>query len=236
MKRQLSFTISLPKIVTAIIFIYIGGWLLLSTLGLMSASMKDAMIIFIPYALIIWGLSLLIAPFISAKSEFGGNWLFGLFFLAYGSAVLGGMYHVFNFEWQDVWKLWPLFIVYVGFMIVFEGSKKGHKHAKKIEKMKRKEMKRGHDDWAVKSKVLSEEIKNELKNELEKELREVKQEWEAPIDEIKVVDKSERRAERERRQAERQERLAKFSQQAPINKDSIENDDAIDSENKENPS
>jgi lia operon protein LiaF len=110
--------ISISNIIVAGIFIYIGTWFLLSNLGLLNGNMKNALITFIPYVLVVYGLWLLIRPFIKNRG-LAGDWLFGLFFFPYGALLLADHFGWTTFSWVDGWKLWPMIIIYVGSVILF---------------------------------------------------------------------------------------------------------------------
>lgn len=110
--------ISISNILIAAIFIYVGVWFLLDNLGIMNATIKNGLISFIPYVLAIYGLWLLIWPFIK-NHGLASDWLFGLFFFPYGVLLIAGNLGYISFTWSDGWRLWPMMIIYVGCVILF---------------------------------------------------------------------------------------------------------------------
>jgi len=110
--------ISVSNLLIAIIFIYVGAWFLLDNLGFLNESLKNALILFIPYIIAIFGIGLLIRPFIK-NHGLASDWLFGLFFFPYGSLLIADRFGALDFTWSDAWKLWPMIIIYVGSVILF---------------------------------------------------------------------------------------------------------------------
>ncbi|MGV3489496.1 MAG: LiaF transmembrane domain-containing protein [Tuberibacillus sp.] len=115
---KFKFQLSISNLVIALIFIYVGAWFLLDNLGILNESLKNALIVFIPYLLAVMGLCLLIRPFIR-NYGLSGDWLFGLFFFPYGLLLIAGYYNYIPFTWSDGWKLWPIAIIYVGSVMLF---------------------------------------------------------------------------------------------------------------------
>lgn len=62
----------------------------------------------------------------------GTHWFWGLFFTVFGSLLLLDRFEYITFYFKDIFKLWPLLIIYIGFAI-FGIGKKPNKFVFKFE-------------------------------------------------------------------------------------------------------
>ncbi|GAA0471290.1 cell wall-active antibiotics response protein LiaF [Alkalibacillus silvisoli] len=44
----------------------------------------------------------------------GGSWFWGIFFFVFGSLLWAGNFELIDYSFLDVWRLWPLILVYIG--------------------------------------------------------------------------------------------------------------------------
>lgn len=54
----------------------------------------------------------------------GGNWIFGSFLFVFGALLFLGELQVIHFNFDDIFKLWPLLIIYIGFSIIGKPKRK----------------------------------------------------------------------------------------------------------------
>jgi lia operon protein LiaF len=103
--------LSFGNFLIAAAFIFIGGWLLLSNMGLLNASLGSLLGVFLASVICIYGLWSIFKPLLRGRKP---HWFIGIFGTAYGGLLLSGYYGYFPFHWGDFWKLWPLIFVYIG--------------------------------------------------------------------------------------------------------------------------
>src|SRR5699024_5042218 len=48
----------------------------------------------------------------------GGSWMFGSFLLIFGTLLMLDRFGIFSFVFKDIFKLWPLLIIYLGFTFI----------------------------------------------------------------------------------------------------------------------
>ncbi|GGH87399.1 lia operon protein LiaF [Pullulanibacillus pueri] len=111
--RSVSFT----NIFMAALFIFIGVWLLLGNMGLVSMGLGELLGTFIAFVIFIYGLWNLLKPLLRGR---GPHWFIGLFCTVYGGLLLADDFNIgsLSFHWTDFWRLWPLVLIYIGFEIV----------------------------------------------------------------------------------------------------------------------
>lgn len=100
--------------VIAIILIGFGVMLVLENLDVATFNMKTAWLYLYPILFIVIGLKALID-----RLRFrGGSWMWGSFLVIFGSLLLIDRFDIIHFTFWDIYKLWPLLIVYIGFSII----------------------------------------------------------------------------------------------------------------------
>lgn len=125
----------------AITLILVGAALVLANIGIIDFNMNNAWIYIYPILFIIFGIKWMLD-----KMRYnGGSWVFGSFFFIFGSLLLLDRFEVIEFTFNDVYKLWPLLIVYIGFSFI-GNSKSRNKFSSKSEKwIKKNKMKGSYD-------------------------------------------------------------------------------------------
>ncbi|RKQ18871.1 hypothetical protein D8M05_01510 [Oceanobacillus bengalensis] len=88
--------------------------LVLTNLGVVSFDFSIAWQFIYPIFFVIIGMRWLFDYF----RKRGGSWVFGSFFLIFGSLLLLDRFEIIYFTFWSVFKLWPLLIVYFGFMLI----------------------------------------------------------------------------------------------------------------------
>ncbi|WP_249870166.1 cell wall-active antibiotics response protein LiaF [Oceanobacillus saliphilus] len=102
----------------AIFLIAIGVMLIMANIGVGDFNFNVSWQYIYPIFFIAIGLKW----FIDFLRKRGGSWVFGSFFLIFGSLLLMDSFKWIVFGFWDVFKLWPLLIVYIGFSLL------GRKH------------------------------------------------------------------------------------------------------------
>lgn len=98
----------------AVLLISIGAVLVLENLGLVQFKLKFGWTFLFPLLFIIMGLKWII----DRLRHRGGSWTFGSFFLIFGTLLMLDRFEVMTFSFKDVFKLWPLLIIYFGFLFI----------------------------------------------------------------------------------------------------------------------
>lgn len=112
--------IKFSRFVVSLIFITVGVLLLLTNLGLLSRlgiskiTFGELWHIVYPIIFILIGIRL-IYDFIKNRS---GSWMVGSFLLIFGSLLLLGLLGMIEFRFKDIFNLWPLLIIYIGFSLI----------------------------------------------------------------------------------------------------------------------
>ncbi|MBW3110592.1 MULTISPECIES: cell wall-active antibiotics response protein LiaF [Bacillaceae] len=86
----------------------IGLLLLLLNIGVISLEITQIFVNIIPILFILLGLKWTVDSFL--KKSFG-KLLFGLFSLALGALIILDAYDLVEFDYENWWKLWPIFII-----------------------------------------------------------------------------------------------------------------------------
>lgn len=101
----------LAKWTIALILISFGVVLILQNLSIISLEMSNVVWESWPMIIVLIGLISFSNYFIPYKS---GSWKFGSFLIVYGALLWAGNFDYIEFGIIDVWKLWPLILVYIG--------------------------------------------------------------------------------------------------------------------------
>jgi len=121
------------RYVLAFILISVGAALVLANIGIIDFSFNNIWLYIYPLLFMILGIKW-IADRIRHR---GGSWAFGSFFFIFGTLLLLDRFNIITFHFDDVFKLWPLLIVYIGFSFI--GSTRGYKrtfdHRRKKNRM-----------------------------------------------------------------------------------------------------
>lgn len=115
----------------AVFLIVIGLMLVLTNLNIVNYDFGSAWTYIYPIFFVVIGMKWLV-DYLRKK---GGTWVFGSFFFIFGSLLLLDRFDVMSFGFSDVLKLWPLLIIYIGFMIFGSSNRvvvvRGNKGSKK---------------------------------------------------------------------------------------------------------
>lgn len=99
---------------TALLIIFLGVVLIFENFGVEFFGTSSVWSFILPLIILFLGIHMVYDHF---KRGYGG-WMFGSFLVIFGSLLLLNVFDVIQFEFKDVIKLWPLFIIYVGFIII----------------------------------------------------------------------------------------------------------------------
>ncbi|WP_231514807.1 cell wall-active antibiotics response protein LiaF [Oceanobacillus salinisoli] len=100
----------------AILFIVIGTILVLTNVGAIEFEFNISMAWHLIYPMLFVAIGL--KWWIDHLRRKGGSWVFGSFFIIFGLLLLLDRFGIIHFTFWDVFKLWPLLIVYIGFMLI----------------------------------------------------------------------------------------------------------------------
>ncbi|WP_245799364.1 cell wall-active antibiotics response protein LiaF [Virgibacillus siamensis] len=103
----------------AVVLILAGAGLVLANIGVMDMNMDNAWLYIYPSIFVLFGLKWMIDKI----RQKGGSWIFGSFFFIFGSLLLLDRFDVIAFQFWDVYKLWPLLIIYIGFSFIRKPSR-----------------------------------------------------------------------------------------------------------------
>src|SRR5699024_4931267 len=103
---------SFIRFVLALSMISVGVILILENLGFTTFHAQDAWLFIYPLIFVLYGLKLII----NRIRYRGGSIGFGSFLFIFGSLLLMDRFELIHFQFKDVFKLWPLLIIYLGFM------------------------------------------------------------------------------------------------------------------------
>lgn len=112
-KGELLRTRSMNQIAAAVILSGLGVILLLVNLGVISLEIKELFVVTYPFLLIVYGLVVLL------QRQFG----WGAFIVLFSSLLIMDRFGLIAFEFLDVWKLWPLLLIYFGLAMLFRNKK-----------------------------------------------------------------------------------------------------------------
>ncbi|WP_164669563.1 cell wall-active antibiotics response protein LiaF [Virgibacillus doumboii] len=116
----------------ALLLILVGGTLILANLEIIDMDVENAWLYIYPIIFILFGMKWMI----DRMRYKGGSWLFGSFFFIFGSLLMLDRFYVITFYFKDVYKLWPLLIIYFGFLFIGSSRKRIHISKGKKNKMK----------------------------------------------------------------------------------------------------
>lgn len=119
------------RFIVAVSLVVFGSVLILGNIGIATPGVNNIWYIVYPILFVIYGFKLVIS-----RIRFrGGNWVFGSFLIVFGGLLLLDRFEIIYFKFGDVFKLWPLLIVYLGFMMFRHSSGRRNRYEKKYEKI-----------------------------------------------------------------------------------------------------
>lgn len=98
----------------AIAFIGLGTLLVLDNIGIVDSDMTEMWHYIYPVFFVVLGMGI----FYKYLNKGGGGWIFGSFFIIFGILLLLGKLEIIDFSFSDLFKLWPLLIIYIGLSII----------------------------------------------------------------------------------------------------------------------
>lgn len=98
----------------AIALIGFGLMLVLDNLGVLESDIKELWHYVYPAFFIVFGFTLMVRHF----KYRGSSWIFSLFFIIFGTLLILGRLEMIEFQFSDIFKLWPLVIIYIGFQMM----------------------------------------------------------------------------------------------------------------------
>ncbi|WP_188455231.1 cell wall-active antibiotics response protein LiaF [Virgibacillus oceani] len=98
----------------ALLFIVAGAVLVLANFDIIYFDASDAWNLLLPLIFIVFGLKW----FADDIRKRRGSWVGGSFLVVFGVLLLLGYFGIIHFSFSDVFKLWPLLIIYIGFSII----------------------------------------------------------------------------------------------------------------------
>ncbi|MEN2466679.1 cell wall-active antibiotics response protein LiaF [Ornithinibacillus sp. JPR2-1] len=107
------------RYIIAAVLIICGVILVLENIGITELSTKNMWGYIFPTLIVLIGLKWMI----DRMRHKGGSWVWGSFFFIFGSLLLLDKFDVIEFAIKDVFKLWPLLIVYFGFLFIGKSTK-----------------------------------------------------------------------------------------------------------------
>lgn len=131
------------RYILALVLVSLGAVLLLENIGVVSLNVQEAWMYIYPVLLAGIGLKWLVDDIRGRE----GSWIFGSFFLIFGSLLVLDRFALIDFSFWDVLKLWPLLIVYIGLRLFSQSSGK-RKYWRKYKK-KRNSFQRGGSPFSV---------------------------------------------------------------------------------------
>lgn len=138
------FLSKIGKWLFAIILIFFGVILFLQNLNIISLEISEAVWDSWPVILIVVGLVSLIKFFSPRES---GSWQFGSFLIIFGSLLWAGNFQLIDFSFIDIWKLWPLILIYLGTNMLFGKSSIIITYEHDTDKSDKKKFKNGEIDF-----------------------------------------------------------------------------------------
>lgn len=102
------------RTITALLFIFLGVVLVLENFNVQLFGTDSMWSLIVPVIIVFLGMQMV---FDHLKNGYGG-WMFGSFLIIFGGLLLLNHFDVLVFRFKDIFKLWPLFIVYIGLSII----------------------------------------------------------------------------------------------------------------------
>lgn len=108
---------SVNQIIFAITLSAIGVLLLLMNIGVISLEIKEVFVVIYPFILLAAGCYYLLS-YILKNSRSG---MFpGLFLIVFSMLLILDRLGVIEFRFMEIWKLWPLFLIFIGINILLK--------------------------------------------------------------------------------------------------------------------
>ncbi|MDF2039175.1 cell wall-active antibiotics response protein LiaF [Cytobacillus oceanisediminis] len=108
---------SVNQIIFAVTLSAVGVLLLLMNIGVISLEIKEVFVVIYPFILLAAGFHCLLS-YMLKKSRSG---MFpGLFLIVFSFLLILDRFEVIEFRFMEIWKLWPLFLIFFGINILLK--------------------------------------------------------------------------------------------------------------------
>lgn len=104
------------RFLAATFFVGLGIFLLLINLGIISMEMTEAIVFFYPFLLLLLGAKYLLEALMPSMKR--KKWTTGTLLFIIGLLLVLDRFDVIQFSLWNIWKLWPLIFVLIGFKIL----------------------------------------------------------------------------------------------------------------------
>lgn len=110
--------------IVGLVVVTFGVTLVLENLNVIDFSAGEIWLYGYPTFFVLYGIKLMI----DRLRKKGGSFVIGSFLFVFGSLILLGRFDLVEFAFKDIYKLWPMIIVYIGIAILKRMGKKNHYH------------------------------------------------------------------------------------------------------------
>ncbi|MDQ0153761.1 cell wall-active antibiotics response protein LiaF [Robertmurraya andreesenii] len=107
---------SINQILFALFLLAIGVVLLLVNIGVISLEIMDFIVYSYPFFFLAIGISMLFGNLLKKRNDL----FFSSFVVLFFSLLVLDRFHVIDFGFWDIWKLWPVLIILFAFSILFK--------------------------------------------------------------------------------------------------------------------
>jgi lia operon protein LiaF len=111
---------SMNQIIFAAILLFVGIFLLLMNVGVISLEIKELIVESYPFVMLLFSILLLLKALRNRKKA---RLFWGIFFFAFSIMLCLDRLALITFHLNDIWKLWPVLIIYYGMLLLFKKDK-----------------------------------------------------------------------------------------------------------------
>ncbi|MFD2443114.1 cell wall-active antibiotics response protein LiaF [Bacillus sp. CGMCC 1.16607] len=111
---------SMNQIVFAAILLFVGIFLLLMNVGVISLEIKELIVESYPFILLLFSLFLLMKALTKQRK---GSLFWGIFLLVFSTMLVLNNFKIISFHISDFWKLWPVLIIYNAILLLLRKGK-----------------------------------------------------------------------------------------------------------------
>lgn len=111
---------SMNQIIFAAVLLFVGIFLLLMNVGVISLEIKELIVESYPFMMLLFSVLLLIK---TLKNHNKGSLFWGIFFFAFSCMLSLDRFEFISFHFNDFWKLWPVLIIYYGMLLLLKKNK-----------------------------------------------------------------------------------------------------------------
>lgn len=111
---------SVNQIIFAAVLLFVGIFLLLSNIGVISLEIKDVIVECYPFVFLVLSLLIILRAIIRHKS---GRLLWGFFLFVFFLMLSLDRLKIISFHLSDFWRLWPVLLIYLGLNLLLKRRK-----------------------------------------------------------------------------------------------------------------